>query len=462
MFDVIVIGAGAGGLVIAIGAAKAGKKTLLIETGPYGGDCTNFGCIPSKSLIASSKEAYMLKHADRLGIDVRFRTFDTVNAFKRVRDIVTEVRSREDPSALKHSGVETLTGTASFHDSRTLLVNGRKVRGKEIVIATGSEPTVPDVEGLAGTPYLTNETVFELERVPPDMIFIGAGPIGCELAQAFAGLGSEVTVIAGTHMLAREDPRAREVIAKQFVTEGMTLQIGERPKRVTYDPEKGFTVLVGNKELKARSLFVATGRRPRLEGLHLARAGIATTDKGITVDPYGRTSQKHIWAVGDVVGAPFFTHLAENRARTVLKNILLPFKSKISTQPVPRVTYTDPEIASLGLLTEEAVNRYGKGRIAVYTVPFTEVDRSITNGRTEGFVTIVTKKWSSKILGATIVGARAGEMLMEISMAMYTKTPLRKLSGLIHPYPIESAAIRKAADMWLTQTVLGAIRRNKL
>ena len=457
IFDIIVIGAGAGGLVVAIGAARAGKKVLLVERDNYGGDCTNCGCIPSKSLIASAHTAHVLKHADMLGIETSPFSFDGTRALERVRNIVHEIRSHEDPSALKKLGVETLNGTASFVDKRTLSIDGKKVQGQQIVIATGSYPVVPSIKGLKETPFLTNETVFDLEKIPKRMIFIGGGPICSELSQAFSRLGAKVTMIENRpSLLAREEKEIQKIIMEAFQKEGITLLTGERTESVSYD--KHFTVEVRGKtvhSIEGDALFVGVGRRPHLKELMLDAAHVKHTEDGIPTDSYGRTNIKNIWAIGDVTGPPFFTHYAENQARTVLTNLLLPFIMKKSRQPIPRCTYTDPEVASIGLKEEECHPK----KIAVYRVPFSEVDRSITMGRTEGCVKIITKKWSSKILGATIVGPRAGEMLMEISTAMHAKLPLRKLGTLMHPYPIESLAIRKAADKWLTETILGIFRR---
>ncbi|MCB1110705.1 MAG: FAD-dependent oxidoreductase [Chlamydiia bacterium] len=457
IFDIVVIGAGAGGLVIAIGAAKAGKKVLLIEKKRYGGDCTNYGCIPSKSLIAAAHAAHFLKHCDQLGIQPSPFSFEAKGALTRVRKIVSGIRSHEEPKALNALGVETLDGTASFVDKKTVLVEGQKVQGRQIVIATGSYPFIPPIEGLEGTPFLTNETIFDLDHIPQSIIFVGGGPICSEMAQAFCRLGAQVTLIESrSHLLAREEKETQEVLEDVFRKEGISLLLGERTERVSYQGR--FTVEVRGKathSLEAEALFIGVGRRPHLKELNLDAAQVKYSEDGIPVDAYGRTNIKNIWAVGDVTGPPFFTHYAENQARTVLSNLILPFLLKKSRQAIPRCTYTDPEVASIGLKEEECNPK----KIAVYRVPFSEVDRSITSGRTEGFVKIITKKWSSHILGATIVGPRAGEMLMQISTAMYSKIPLRKLRGLMHPYPIESLAIRKAADKWLTETILGAFRR---
>lgn len=461
-YPLVVIGAGAGGLVIAIGATKAGKKVLLIEKGNYGGDCTNFGCIPSKSLIASGHSAVAIKEGKDLGIEFSSQMIQTNKSLSRVREIIAAIRSHEDPDALNKLGLETLTGAAKFDAPYVLRVNDEIIKAKQIVIATGSSPFIPTIKGIDKTPFLTNETIFELKEVPKSLVVMGGGPIGCELAQAFLRLGSEVSLIhSHAELLNKEEACAQEVVAAQFKSEGMSLYLGIGVKEVTYYDNKFQIFLENGRKIESEALLVSIGRKPNVSLLNLEAAGVNYTNKGIPVDVYGRTNQSHIWAVGDVVGKPFFTHWAENQARSVLTSILLPFpfKKKIDkNQSIPRVTYTDPEVASIGLSEKEASRCYN---IATYIVPFSQVDRAITTGRTEGFVKIVTKKWSSKILGCTIVGPRAGEMLGEISLAMYAGIPLRKLSALIHPYPTYNGAIRKAADLWLTQTILSIFKRKK-
>jgi len=462
-YPIVVIGAGAGGLVIAIGATKAGKKVLLIEEGFYGGDCTNFGCIPSKSLIASAHSAFAIKESKKLGIDSLPLTVKANNTLSRVRAIVDEVRSHETPEALSDLGLETLTGLARFEGVNILRVNEKLIHAKQIVIATGSSASIPKIHGLDKTPYLTNETVFGLKEIPKSLTVIGGGPIGCELAQAFLRLGSKTTLVhSHAELLNREDSSARSIIANQFLSEGMILHLKTGVKEVFYDQGR-FTILLENGQyFESEALLISVGRKPNVSALNLEAAGVNYHEKGISVDAYGRTNQHHIWAVGDVVGPPFFTHWAESQARSVLTSLLLPFefKKKIDkTQPIPRVTFTDPEVASAGLTEDEAKENY---TTATYTVPFSQVDRAVTTGRTEGFVKIVTKKWSSKILGCTIVGERAGEMLGEVTLAMHAEIPLRKLAGLIHPYPTYNQAIRKAADLWLTQTVLSLFKREDM
>lgn len=462
-YPIIVIGAGAGGLVIAIGATKAGKKVLLIENGHYGGDCTNFGCIPSKSLIASANCAAAIKNSQELGIECDSKTIETNEVLTRIRNIVAEIRSHEDPDALKKLGLDTITGMAKFIDAHLVQVNGEKIYGDQIVIATGSSPIIPQIKGIDKTPFLTNESIFELKQIPKSLIVMGGGPIGCELAQAFLRLGSSVSLIHNhSELLNKEEPQAQEVIAHQFKLEGMSLFLDTKVKEVAYQNGQFQVFLENGQIIESEQLLVSVGRKPNVSLLNLEAADVNYTNKGISVDAYGRTNQKYIWAVGDVIGSPFFTHWAESQARSILTSLLLPypFKKKINREQfIPRVTFTDPEVASVGLAEKEAREH---NNIATYTIPFSQVDRAITAGRTEGFVKIVTKKWSSKILGCTIVGERAGEMLNEVSMAMYAGIPLRKLSGLIHPYPTYSLAIRKAADLWLTQTILSIFKRKKI
>lgn len=445
-YEVVVIGAGAGGLVVAIGAARANKRVLLVEKGAFGGDCTNYGCIPSKTLIAEAAKG------NRKG------------ALNRVRETVKRVRSHEDAKALHDLGIETKETKATFVSPHEIEVAGERIFGKKFVIATGSTPFIPPIEGLKGAPYLTNETIFDLQEIPKKLAILGAGPIGCELAMAFKKLGSEVVLIESLHgLLSKEEPEVREALREVFEKEGIEMHFSCTSQSIAYASGE-FLICTTDGEIKSDQLLVATGRRPNVDNLGLAQAGVIHSEKGIAIDRYGRTNQKHIFAVGDATGPPFFTHLAENQARAVLTTILLPgpFKKKLDLkQPIPRCTFTDPEVASFGMGQEEATKVFGKKKLALYYVPFAEVDRAITADREEGFVKVITKKWSSQILGATIVGPRAGEMLQELSLAALFNIPLRKLSRLIHPYPVYSGAIRKAADLWLTQTLLSLFRRKQ-
>ena len=457
-YQIAVIGAGAAGLVVAIGASMAGKKVLIIDKGPYGGDCTNFGCIPSKALIASAKAAFFIKTGQEFGLHLNDSTFRSDAALDRVRSLVDEVRSHGDALALEKKGVHTLTGVASFENDHVIKVNVQgqmqSIYSESIVIATGSFPKVPSIAGLDHTPFHTNTSIFDLKTIPKSLAIIGGGPIGCELGQAFQRLGAQVSIIHNKEqLLDKEEAEASHQIAKQFEKEGIKLFLKQNIQRVQYLNNQFIVSLNEHKSLEVEQLLVAVGHQPNLKTLNLDAIGVRYTEDGILVDSFGRTNISHIWAIGDCIGHPFYSHAAEHQARAVLSSFLNPFfNHKLDNQPIPRITFTDPEVASIGLSEKDAKEKYGT--IATYVVPFSSIDRAITTGRTEGFVKIITRKWSSHILGATLVGEGAGELLSEISTAMYMKIPLRKLANVIHPYPSYSLAIRHAADLWLKQTIL--------
>jgi pyruvate/2-oxoglutarate dehydrogenase complex dihydrolipoamide dehydrogenase (E3) component len=453
----IVIGAGAAGLVVAKGLATAKKKVLLIEKDHWGGDCTNFGCIPSKTLIHLAKEMHILsKHKTPLS---------TGNLFSHVHSIVEKIQKEETPDALKKDKIETVTGTAFFVDPHTVQVGDKKYSAKYIIIATGASAKIPTIEGLDKAPFYTNETIFTLTKPPKSLIVIGGGPIGCELAQAFARIGTKVSLIhKKEHLLDKEAPQIGDILASIFTKENIDLYLSSEPVKVDahgYQTEIHIKNNNSNETtvIPGEAILVAVGRVPQTSLLQLENAKIATSNNRILVDKYGRTSQKHIYAIGDSIGPPYFTHVAENQARSVIASILLPWKQKLSLQAIPRVTYTDPEIASIGLTEDSLVG--GMNRYVMYELPLDKVDRAITQDETEGLIRLITSKWSSKIVGATIIAPRAGEMLMEIALAMKEKIPMRKLASLIHPYPTYSLGIRQTSDQWLTKTILPLFSKGK-
>jgi len=459
-YELAVIGAGAAGLVIAKGFAAAKRgKVILIEKNVFGGDCTNFGCIPSKALIASAFAAHAINTAKDFGIEIESKQFLAQNALKRTRHLVESVRREEEPKALH--GIETRLGTARFLDPHTILItlsNGKEetIRAKKCAICTGSQPRIPNIPGLASIPFLTNETIFSLEKIPPHLGILGGGPIGCELAQAFRRLGSHVSLVQhGKALLKREDPSIQNLLQDIFLQEGISLHLQAELKSVEKKND-AIELRMQDKAILVSHLLIATGRTPALKDLACKTIDLKTTKNGLIVDAFGRTNHAHIFAAGDIVGQGLFTHVAEHQARAVLQNLILPrpFWKKFDLTPTPRVTYTDPEIASIGLKQEEAHEKYGKKRCATYTVPLKHVDRARTDGKTQGFVQIVTKKWTSRILGAHLITPRAGELLLPLSLAMKKGIPLRKLSSIIHPYPGYGLALRQAADLWLKETIL--------
>ena len=461
-YKYVVIGAGAGGLVVAIGLAKAKRKVLLIEKNLFGGDCTNFGCIPSKTLIASSKIIHLVKKSKEFGIDLDIKNIDTTDVLKRVRDKIEKVRSKEDEKALSEIGIDVLKAKASFLNENTIVAedlrgNKTEIFAKKIILATGSTPNILKIEGLDKTPYHTNETIFNLEKTPKSLTIIGAGAIGCELAQAFQMLGSKVNLIdISSNILINEEVQASNLLKEIFLNEKISLHLNTSIEKINYD-NSNFEIFLKDKTIKSEQLLLAVGRTPAIEELNLKKANIKHSKNKIFIDCYGRTNKKHIFAIGDAVGPPYFTHVAEHMARSVLTTLLIPFiKKKFSIANLPRVTFTTPEIASIGLSEENAIKKYTKKHIATYFVDLSEDDRALCEEEKKGFVKIVTLKWSSKILGATIVANRAGEMLSEIYLSMNKNIKLRSLSNIIHPYPTYNLAIRKAADKYLTETLLKA------
>lgn len=458
-YQVIVIGAGPGGLTTAIGLGKANKRVLLIERKHWGGDCANFGCIPSKSLIASAHVAHNVRHANQWGINIANPCLGADRALDRVRTIVAHTVATHEPAALAKLGVGTLLGTATFQDPHTLVVkepDGRErhLTAKHLVIATGSYPVLPQVSGLKEVPYFTNETIFQLPAIPQHLMILGAGPIGCELAQAFRRLGADVTLVQrNPRILVKEEWQAQEGMLTILRREGIQIRLASEAQGVVM---KGKGVEMTIRCLATRQeetilgshLLVAVGRLPSLADLNLDRAGIEHTPKGIRVDRYGRTSQSHIWAIGDVVGGPFFTHLAEHHARSLVHNLTARNKKPIDKiQPVPRCTFTDPEIASAGLLEHEATEDHGPNRIAIHYLPLDQVERAVTDGRQEGLIKVITKKSNDQILGFTIMAPRAAEMLGELYLAMIHHIPLHELRSMMHPFPTYGLGLRQVADI---------------
>jgi len=462
----IVIGAGAAGLVVAKGLAKAGKKVLLVEKGPYGGDCANFGCIPTKALIASANVAHEVWRSGLYGIDMQISGFQSNRVLDRVRAVVEQIRAKNSPPALNPLGVETLTASAAFVDPHTIAVGERKITAKKIIIATGSIAHVPNINGLPDLPFHTSQTLFSLKEVPSSLAIIGGGQIGCELALAFKRLGSSVTLVEQADILLKqEEPEAYKAVQSALIKEGVEIYLRHEVTRVWPDGDKAGLTLrhkLDDKtyDVRVKEVMIACGRRPNLKELNLEAAGVRYTEKGIEHDGYGRTTKPHIWVVGDASGESFFTHAAVQHARRVLLNLLLPwpFKRKLDTaQAVPRIISSDPEVASIGLTEKEANELYGNSSIATYIVALPSADRAICEAREDGFVKIVTKRYSGKILGATVVSPIGADMLPELQIAMREGVTFRKLASLIHPYPTYSQIIQKAADKWLKETILPLI-----
>jgi pyruvate/2-oxoglutarate dehydrogenase complex dihydrolipoamide dehydrogenase (E3) component len=458
LYDLVVIGAGTAGLVVAAGAAGLGLglKVALIEKHLMGGDCLNVGCVPSKCIIRSSRVIGELWDTERFGIKVPEAVEVNFPAvMERMRRIRAGISHHDSAQRFQKLGIDVFLGHGQFTSSNTVEVDGKRLRFKKAVIATGARAVKPAIAGIDTVSYLTNETVFSLTERPNRLAVIGGGPIGCELAQAFRRLGCDVTLFhRGTHLLNKEDTDAAEIVQQTFIQEGIRLVLGCQMQRVT--PAAGGKTLYYTCDGREESVTVdeilsGAGRAPNVEGLNLEGIGVKYDIKrGVQVNDYLQTTHPNIYAAGDICMDWKFTHAADAAARIVIKNTLFsPFRFgryQLSKLVMPWVTYTDPEIAHVGLSELEA---QAKGlSVNTIKIPFSTVDRAIADGEEAGFVKIHHKQGSDKIVGATIVARHAGEMISEVTTAIVHNIGLSKLSSVIHPYPTQAEAIKKAADTY--------------
>ena len=453
-YHLVVIGAGTAGLVSAAGAAGLGAKVALVERHLMGGDCLNYGCVPSKAIIRSSKVYADLRDATQFGLKISGAAeVDFAAVMERMRRLRAEISHHDSAARFRDLGVDVFLGEARFSGRDSVEVGGKTLHFRKAVIATGSRPVSPVLPGLPEASYLTNETVFSLTGRPARLLVMGGGPIGCELAQAFQRLGCRVTLLhKHPRIMNREDADAAALIQKTFQKEGIGLILNARAREVT---KTGSGKLVKYEsdgrqgEIEVDEILIGAGRAPNVEGLNLEAAGVsyeAGKGRGVLVNDQLQTSNPHIFAAGDVCLPYQFTHLADFAARIVIQNALFLGRKKLSALTIPWCTYTDPEVAHVGLNEAEAATQ----GIAVTTFikPLSEVDRAILDGETEGFVKIHVKKGADKILGATIVARHAGEMISEITAAMVGNLGLGTLAAVIHPYPTQAEAIRQTGDLY--------------
>jgi pyruvate/2-oxoglutarate dehydrogenase complex dihydrolipoamide dehydrogenase (E3) component len=441
-YDLVVIGGGSAGLLAAGVAAALKAKVALIERDRLGGDCLWYGCVPSKSLIHASRVAYDVKHAGRFGIYCKDPEIDFAKAIGHVQGVISTIQPHDSPERFEGLGVEVIFGNGKFVDRKTFEVNNRQLKARAFIISTGSRPAKLPISGLEEAGYITNEEVFSITKRPDYLAIIGGGPIGCELGQAFSRLGSNVTIIASRdRLLSKEDPEAVEVIHKQFASEGINFLLNTKVERVEVVDGKKY-VYAGKEKIAADEILVAAGRQPNVESLNLDAAGVKMGKKGIAVNSKLQTSNKRIYACGDVLGGYQFTHVAGYQANVALKNALFLPIFKADDRVIPWATFTDPELARVGLTEQEAKERYGND-IYVVKQEFADVDRAQAEAATEGFAKIITRR-NGEILGAHLVGAAAGELIHEIILAMSHKLKISALGG-IHIYPTLAEVNSKAA-----------------
>ncbi len=453
-YDLVVIGAGSAGLTAAGFASQLGVRIALVEKSRIGGDCTWTGCVPSKTLLKIAKVAHQMRTADRHGLPAADFIVDLKSVMSRVQDVIDQVYEHESPEALRANGIEVLLGDTRFIDPHTLTVGDTTVKGRHILLATGAHSFVPPISGLDSVDYLTYETIWGMEILPAHLLVIGAGPIGCEMAQAFSRLGSRVTLIeAGESMLPNDEPIASEVMAGVFASEGINLHLSTQIEGARQDTD-GIHLLSNDREFTGDALLVAVGRRPNVDGLALEKAGLTYSALGIEVDNHLRTSQKHIYAAGDCTGGYQFSHYAGWQAARAVRNALLPGAAKGVSDQVPWTTFTDPEVAHVGLTEGQAREKFGDA-VATCEWPMERVDRARTEGDTTGFLKLVHKK-DGTLLGATIVCSRAGEMIHQWIVALECGLKVGDLAQVIHVYPTYStASMQAAADIRVAQLLGG-------
>ncbi len=423
------IGAGSGGLSVAAAAAAFGVPVVLIEKGKMGGDCLNYGCVPSKALLAAARHAMEPKRVTPFGLTLPRADIDFAKVSAHVHGVIAAIAPNDSKERFTGLGVHVIEGVARFTDAATVTVGDKfQIKARRFVIATGSSPAVPPIPGLAETPYLTNETIFELKRCPEHLIIIGAGPIGLELAQAHRRLGAKVTVLEAATPLAKDDPECAAIVLEQLTREGIVIRSGVKVTRIGHNDGKIQAVIEtsqGEETIEGSNLLIAAGRRANVEGLDLEKAGIKYEPRGIVVDKGLKTTNKKAYAIGDAAGGQF-THVANYHAGIVIRNALFRLPAKASDDAIPWVTFTDPELAHVGLSEAQARERHKTIRVLRW--PYHENDRAQAERDTHGHIKVVTAK-NGRILGASIVGAHAGELITDLDAGAVSRAQHSRHDG---------------------------------
>jgi len=451
--DICVIGAGSGGLSVAAAAAAFGVPVVLVERGKMGGDCLNYGCVPSKSLLAAARHAMTFARAAEFGIAAGPARVDFSKVRDHVRRVIASIAPADSAERFTGLGVRVIAGAARFTDAGTVAVGDAvSIKARRFVIATGSAPEIPPIPGLAEAPYLTNETIFDLAECPAHLLVIGAGPIGLELAQAYRALGAAVTVVEVATPLSKDDPECVAVVLDQLGRDGVAIRSGITVARVGQASGKVQLVVRnadGEETLEGSHLLVAAGRTPNIADLGLAAAGIRAEPHGIVVDKRLRTSNKRVYAIGDAAGGPHFTHVANYHAGLVIRHALFRLPVRASDDAIPRVTFTEPELAHVGLGEAEARRRGFHFRVLRW--PYHENDRAQAERATQGHIKVITTR-RGRILGATIVGRNAGELIATWALAIGQRLNIRAFAGTVVAYPTLAEIGKRAA---ITQFAAG-------
>ncbi len=449
-YNLVVFGAGTAGLVTAAGAAGLGAKVALIERHLMGGDCLNVGCVPSKALIRAARAVHAVRHAGDFGITTHGPVdVDFPAIMSRMRRLRAHISPNDSVHRFQNLGVDVYLGSARFSGPNTVEVGGQQIQFARAVIATGARAAAPPIPGLAESGYLTNETVFSLTELPRSLAVIGGGPIGCELAQCFARFGSKVTLVeADKHVLIREDADAAAIVQKSLLKDGLTILWNSKTTMVRREGDQRIvTVQSGDAthELRVDAILVAVGRAPNVQGLNLENMGVQFDERaGVQVNDHLQTTNPRIYAAGDICSKYKFTHTADALARIVLQNALFFGRAKASALTVPWCTYTDPEIAHVGMYERDA--EAAGIPVQTFTIELKDVDRAILDGEDEGFLKVHVRKGTDKIVGATLVAGHAGDMISEITLAMNAGAGLGTIAKTIHPYPTQAEVIKRVGD----------------
>lgn len=465
-YNLVVIGGGTAGLVSAVGAAGLGAKVALVEKHFMGGDCLNVGCVPSKAIIRAARAIAAVREAGDFGVKVPpGATADFGKIMERMRRLRAEISPHDSARRFTELGVDIFLGAGKFTGPDTIEVRGETLRFAKAVIATGARAAAPPIPGLKDVPYLTNETLFSLTELPKRLGVIGAGPIGCEMAQSFVRFGSDVFLVEAEHgILPREDRDAAEIVRIAMERDGVKLLCCGKDLKLARDPN-GVRLRVGSHsqvhDVLVDQLLVAVGRAPNVEGLGLETVGVDFDKRGVKVNDRLQTTNPRIYACGDICSSYQFTHAADFMARLVIQNALFKGRAKAGSLIIPWATYTSPEIAHVGLYEKDA--RAQGIELDTFTQELSKVDRAILDGETEGFVRVHVRKGTDEILGATIVAAHAGDLIGELTLAMKGKLGLKTIGATIHPYPTHAEAIRRTGDLYnrtrLTPLVKGLMQR---
>jgi pyruvate/2-oxoglutarate dehydrogenase complex dihydrolipoamide dehydrogenase (E3) component len=451
--DICVIGAGSGGLSIAAGASQMGASTVLVEKGKMGGDCRNYGCVPSKSLIGAAHAAHSAESASRFGVACGGVEVDFSAVHDHVHDVIASIAPHDSVERFEGLGVKVIQAAARFVGPGEVEAGEYLIAARRFVIATGSAPMVPPIPGIGDVSYRTNETIFDMTRAPAHLIVIGGGPIGMELAQAHRRLGSKVTVVEMDRILNKDDPELVDIVRARVRSEGVDIREGvkvagverhEQGVAVRLDGDGAETRIVGS------DLLVAAGRKANVEGLGLEAAGIDYSPKGVKVDARLRTTNRRVYAAGDVAGRLQFTHVAAHHADIVIRNVLFRQPAKVNERACPWVTYTSPELANVGLGAHEPGDRGGEIRVLRW--PFSDNDRARTERDTDGLIKVITGR-RGRVLGAAIVGAHAGELILPWVLAVSGKLKLKEMAQVIAPYPTRSEVSKRAAGSFYTDAL---------